>query len=109
MIFSSLLFLFRFLPAVLDAVTIWHRARCGMWFCCSVQPGFLCVGRTEVCIILMLVYDHHGCRHTGGILVDRFKAQGKRKSRQKKAKRLLMASVRSRICRCLDFLNMRIF
>ena len=32
MIFSSLLFLFRFLPAVLVLYYL-HRARCAIWYC----------------------------------------------------------------------------
>lgn len=76
MIFSSLLFLFRFLPAVL---VLYYLAPCPLrnlvLLLCSLV--FYAWGE-PVYIILMIVSIL--VSYTGGILVDRFKTQGKRRA-----------------------------
>ena len=74
MIFSSLLFLFRFLPAVLVLYYLAPRPlRNLVLLLCSLV--FYAWGE-PVYIILMIVSIL--VSYTGGILVDRFKTQGKR-------------------------------
>lgn len=84
MIFSSLLFLFRFLPAVLVLYYLAPRPlRNLVLLLCSLV--FYAWGE-PVYIILMIVSIL--VSYTGGILVDRFKTQG----RQKAAKAALIGS-----------------
>lgn len=76
MIFSSLLFLFRFLPAVLVLYYLAPRPlRNLVLLLCSLV--FYAWGE-PVYIILMIVSIL--VSYTGGILVDRFKTQGKRRA-----------------------------
>lgn len=76
MIFSSLLFLFRFLPAVLVLYYLAPRPlRNLVLLLCSL--AFYAWGE-PVYIILMIVSIL--VSYTGGILVDRFKTQGKRRA-----------------------------
>lgn len=76
MIFSSLLFLFRFLPAVLVLYYLAPRPlRNLVLLLCSLV---FYVWGEPVYIILMIVSIL--VSYTGGILVDRFKTQGKRRA-----------------------------
>lgn len=53
MVFSSLLFLFRFLPAVLDPL-LYSTAKASECHSAALQPVFLCVGRILKYVFLML-------------------------------------------------------
>ena len=73
MVFSSLLFLFRFLTGSFDSVFSGSERDGAIWCCLLFSLAFYAWGE-PVYIILMLVSIL--VSYTGGILVDRFFAAG---------------------------------